>query len=76
MGFWGWLVVALVAVVVVALATLRARRTTLWCPERKMLAEVEVEGDAYAADPGGRQVRFCSLRDPSHLCSRGCLARF
>lgn len=76
MGFWGWLVVMLVAIVVVALATLRARRTTLWCPERELLAEVELEGDAYVADPGGRRILFCSLRDPSRICNRGCLTRF
>lgn len=76
----GWLVVtlAVTAIVVLAVAGARARRATLWCPEHEMLAEVELEGDAYVTDPGGQRIRFCSLWDPSRRwsCDRGCLTRF
>lgn len=80
MDVLGWLVVVLAvgAIVVLTLATARVRRTTLWCPERETLAEVEVDGEVYATGPGDRRIRFCSLWDLSRrsTCNRGCLTRF
>lgn len=75
LGVASGLLLAMVALYVVAFA---GRRRVLWCPERKMLAEVEVEGEAYATEPAGRRILFCSLWNPFRPspCDGKCLTRF